>query len=344
MFKPDFSQLLAVLNKQRPDRPVLFEFFLNDALYRSLAGPVYSIMNDPLASTRRLIQAFHAAGYDYVTLHASTFAFHAGQVHMEKTKSLNDGGVITNRAQWDAYAWDEPENYPFTLDAAAALLPDGMKFMVPSPSGVLENTIALAGYDTLCYMLYEDSDLAQDIFNAVGSRLYRYYEKAISHPACGVMMVNDDWGFNTQTFLSPEHMRKYVFPWHEAFVKLAHDHGKPAILHSCGYMGEVIEDVIAMGFDGKHSYEDNILPVEQAYEQYKGRIAVLGGIDLDYVISKPKQDVYARSRAMLIKGMEGGGYALGTGNSVPYYVPDEQYLAMVDAYADLRKECEAKGR
>jgi uroporphyrinogen decarboxylase len=31
-----------------------------------------------------------------------------------------------------------------------------------------------------------------------------------------------------------------------------------------------------------------------------------------------------------------GGYALGTGNSVPDYVPDENYLAMIRAALDLR--------
>ena len=336
MFQPDFNQLLKVLNKERPDRPVMFEFFLNDGLYRRLSGPAVGSLSDPMAAIRCMIHGFRNAGYDHATVHPSAFRFPAGEVRHEHTKSLNDGCVITNRAQFEAYAWPEPENFPMILDEAANIMPQGMKLMIDGPSGVLENVTALVGYDNLCYMLFENPDLVADIFRAVGERLYRHYERAVGHPAVGVVMCNDDWGFNTQTFLSPEHMRKYVFPWHEAFVNMAHDHGKPAILHSCGYMGEVIEDVIAMGFDGKHSYEDNILPVEEAYEQYGRRIAVLGGIDLDYVISRPKEEVYARSLAMAKRGFELGAYALGTGNSVPFFVPDEQYFAMTGASNDLR--------
>ena len=34
--KPDFSNLLAVLDKQTPSRPTLFEFFLNDPLIEKM--------------------------------------------------------------------------------------------------------------------------------------------------------------------------------------------------------------------------------------------------------------------------------------------------------------------
>ena len=108
--------------------------------------------------------------------------------------------------------------------------------------------------------------------------------------------------------------------------------GKPAILHSCGHFERIIEDIIEdMGYDARHSYEDAILPVEEAYERYHARIAILGGIDLDYVCRADPQDVYARSKAMLRRAAGRGGYALGTGNSVPDYVPDEGYFAMLRA-------------
>jgi uroporphyrinogen decarboxylase len=109
------------------------------------------------------------------------------------------------------------------------------------------------------------------------------------------------------------------------------------VLHSCGKFDKIIDDVIdAMGFDGRHSYEDNIMSVEEAYERYHHRIAILGGIDVDFVIQSPPEDVYQRSVAMLERVAEHGGYALGTGNSVPEYVPDPNYFALVHAALDMR--------
>jgi len=84
-------------------------------------------------------------------------------------------------------------------------------------------------------------------------------------------------------------------------------------------------------YDAKHSFEDTILPVEEAYEKYQGRIAVLGGIDLDFVCRASPREIRKRSEAMLERSSGRGGFALGTGNSVPEYVPDENYFAMIDA-------------
>jgi uroporphyrinogen decarboxylase len=86
-----------------------------------------------------------------------------------------------------------------------------------------------------------------------------------------------------------------------------------------------------MQYDGRHSYEDAILPVEEAYERYSGRIAILGGIDVDFVCRAAPDEVYRRSKAMLERSAMRGAYALGTGNSVPDYVPDEGYFAMTRA-------------
>jgi len=75
MRKPDFDNLLAVLNREVPDRPTLFEFFLNDPLYEKLAGLTPPPDGKPLEGYARLVQAFANAGYDYVTTHASDYGF-----------------------------------------------------------------------------------------------------------------------------------------------------------------------------------------------------------------------------------------------------------------------------
>ena len=144
-------------------------------------------------------------------------------------------------------------------------------------------------------------------------------------------MSNDDWGFNTQPFLSVKDMRKYVYPWHKKIVETAHKAGKPVILHSCGNFDEIMDDVIdVLKYDGKHSYEDIILPVEEAYERWGSRIAILGGIDVDFMIRSTPEEIQKRCRSMLERVGDRGGYALGTGNSVPEYIPQENYFAMID--------------
>jgi len=199
------------------------------------------------------------------------------------------------------------------------------------PCGVLENVIILVGYDNLCLMLYDNPSLVEAIFNRVGMTLLKYYELALEHDTVGLLMSNDDWGFKHQTFLSPADMRKYVFPWHKKYVDLAHSKKIPALLHSCGYAGEIMDDIINMGYDGKHSFEDTIVTVEDSYELYQGRIAILGGIDLNFIITSSEEKITNRCYAMLKRAEGRGGYALGTGNSVPEYIPQDNFIALLKA-------------
>ncbi len=131
-------------------------------------------------------------------------------------------------------------------------------------------------------------------------------------------------------------MRRLIFPWYRQIVEAAHQAGKPVVLHSCGYFEHIINDIVDIGFDGRHSYEDNILPVEDAYERYHGRIAIMGGLDVDFICRSQLQEVYSRARAMLERCADRGGYALGTGNSVPPYVPLPNYFAMIQVVWDSR--------
>ena len=333
MRKPDFERnTLRALNKERPSRPALFELFLNDRYYARLAGHGQNAP-EALENMKLIIDGMGAAGYEYASVMASDFHFQTGSVTREHTQSQNENPTIVDWETFEKYKWPNPEAYDYSrLDDIRGHLPEGMKLMVYGPSGVLENLIGLVGYDNLCIMLYDEPELVQTLTDHIGSRLLKYHEEAVAYDTVGFMCSNDDWGFNTQTLLSPADMRKYIFPWHKRIVETAHKNKKPCILHSCGYFKEIIDDVIEdMRFDGRHSYEDAICPVEEAYELLKGRIAVLGGIDMDFMVRKTPEEIFARAVKMLERSQEMGGYLLGTGNSVPEYVPFENYMALVRA-------------
>ncbi|MFA4945176.1 MAG: uroporphyrinogen decarboxylase family protein [Lentisphaeria bacterium] len=332
---PDFSQLLEVLARRSPARPTLFEFFLNGPLEERLSG--LKPGGVPLEAFRARAAAYRQAGYDYVTTQAPGFDFPTGAQHREATVSLNEGAMITDRASFERYSWPDPEATAAYYGRIAPLLPEGMKVMVCGPCGVLENSIRLVGYDALCFLLADDPALAKEIFDAVGSRLRRYYEIAAAQECVGLCISNDDWGFKTQPMLPPATLREYVFPWHKRIAAAVHAAGKPVVLHSCGNAAEIWPDIIDdIQFDGKHSYEDAIEPVEAAYERHGRRIAILGGMDLDFVVRSTPEAVHRRARAMLERSAAQGGYALGTGNSVPEYVPQENYAAMVWAALEAR--------
>ena len=335
--KPDIENLYKVLRREEPSRPTLFELFMNRPIYERLAGR--KLADDtPLEELKLVMEAYAAAGFDYATTNGSAFGFPNRRKKEKQTFSLNEGFVITDEKTFEEYSWPAPNEADYSrLEKIRPFLPDGMKLMVMGPGGVLENVIALVGYENLCLMLFDNPGLAEAIFNKIGQGLLDYYEISLQFDTVGLLMSNDDWGFKTQTFLSPADMRKYVFSWHKKFVDLAHNRKIPAVLHSCGYPTDIMNDVIDyMGYDGKHSYEDTIVPVEDSYEQWHTRIAVLGGIDLNFVVTRTEEEITARCHAMLERVQSRGAYALGTGNSVPEFLPQDNYIALLKTALDFR--------
>jgi uroporphyrinogen decarboxylase len=156
-------------------------------------------------------------------------------------------------------------------------------------------------------------------------------EAVLSVPGIAAIMTGDDMGFKTQPMVSPRVLIEKNFPIHKKRVQMAHDAGIPYMLHACGNLESVMESLIEdVRIDGKHSYEDAIAPVQEMKRRYGDRIAIIGGVDLDYLCRHNEAEVRGYVRRILNDCAPGGSYCLGTGNSVANYIPLANYLAMLD--------------
>ena len=333
---PDFQNILDILDKKRPSRATAFEFIIDDEMCYELAQDTNRYQEDSLDYFKMRIQAFLNGGYDFITVpcwFTETLAFPKTDVHQMQSRSQNEGGLISDWESFEKYPWPDPAKGQYEIyDQLARELPDGMKLIACSNGGVLENAMDLVGFENLCIITMTDENLAHEIFSAIGVRLLKYYQIVSSFDSVGAVIGNDDWGFKTQTMFSPEAMRQYVFPWHKKIVEAIHMAGKPAILHSCGNLNEVMHDVIHdIGYDGKHSFEDEIIPVEQAYKDWNQEIAIMGGIDMNMLASASPEEIKNRAENLIKMTSEKGAYALGSGNSVAKYVPIDNFYAMISA-------------
>ena len=340
IFKPDFNNMLKVLRREPTEKPVLYEFYID-------WGPIRQVLKDrmedpdnpPFGWVKNCVNAYVELGYDTFTMGVPGFAFNMDHGKKTETISQNEGGVIFDDESFAKFPWPDPDTMGVkTVDSVAAFLdivqshcPAGMKMMLGC-GGIMEALVNLAGFDNLCLMIFENPGLVEKMAREVGTRTNRMFEICMGHPVVGAGVISDDWGFKSSTMLSPEVLRKYIFPWHKKCARTIHDAGKPAVLHACGQVAEVMEDVIEdIGYDAKHSFEDVILPVEEAYEKWGRRIAILGGFDVQFMTQASPAEVYQRAKAILRQTRQRGGYALGTGNSVTNYTSMDNYYAMLKA-------------
>ncbi len=242
-------------------------------------------------------------------------------------------GPIINWDEFERFPWPDPDAPEATseLEWWQENLPDDMCIATVGGS-FCEYLTWLMGYETLCFALYDDRDLVA----AIADRIYDYFEainrRYLEFDRVKLFFPSDDMGFKGGTLISPADLRQFALPGHKMTARMAHQAGCPCILHSCGKLDEIIDDLVDdCEIDGKHSFEDTIEDVRQLKRHgYGRRIALLGGIDVDFLCRADEDAIRQRVRDTLDVCQPGGGYCLGTGNSVANYIPLDNYLAMVD--------------
>ena len=104
---------------------------------------------------------------------------------------------------------------------------------------------------------------------------------------------------------------------------------------------QACRDAIAAGIDAKHSNEDQIAPFTYWVEQYGDRIGNFGGIDTDAVCRLDPDAMFDYIQEVVSKSVGHGGFAFGSGNSIPDYVPAEGYRSMNQSIRKIRGDFDA---
>jgi uroporphyrinogen decarboxylase len=343
---PDFGRLRTVLGRYgEPDRVPLIELFADEPVMEAILGrPLHPPhLTGREAQTHYLdavIEYYLQMGYDYVPVGGLMNFPKKENLSAPDTARLSHGQrhwynaeVVTIATEEDeaGYAWPDPADIDlFPLRYVAEHLPAGMRIIGLGGGGVLENVMWLMGYEPLSFALVENPAFVERMFREVGSRLLGCFERVLEVAEVAACFMGDDLGFRTQTMVSPACLRELVFPWHRRMVEAVHRAGRFFLLHACGNLTEVMEDIIDVGFDGKHSFEDAIMPVSEAKKRWGDRIALLGGVDVDFLCRASEARIREYVRSVLRLCAPGGGYALGTGNSVANYIPVVNFLTMME--------------
>ena len=351
--KPDFLRLLKVLNRQKVEgNVVFFELFadmdfqievlkmLGLLEYEELDLDIAKYKNcwytDNADFLKLHIKYMYNLGYDYINMGPLGFEFIRKDWNITTTnegeRSYIQGAdrSIADYSDFERYPWPNMDNVDYSpFEKYSDLIPEGMK-VISGFGGILENVMFLLGYDGISLLLYDNPHLVKDVFEQVGIRILKYFKELSSIDQVGALVMGDDMGYKTGTMLSPKIYKEYLFPWYRKLTDEVHKNGKKIILHSCGNLKEIMDDLINCGFDAKHSFEDIIEPVWEAKDRYGDRIALMGGFDMDKICRFSTGKVKEHTRILIDRCSAFGGWSLGTGNSVANYVNIENFLIMLE--------------
>ena len=348
-FQPDYRNFLAVMNNGRPARLPLYEHLINGAsVFKEVLGhelPKYwetTGKSDITDFARGYCEFWKRLTYDTISFEISIGGF------LPDSGAIMGGrpGPIQSRADYDAYPWEEiPVRYwekaaPL-FDALRDALPPGMMFVGGVGNGVFEISENLVGLEYLPFIEADDPELYAEIHDKIGWIMTTIWTRFLARYADMFIgcRFGDDLGFRSSTLTHPAVIRKHIIPQYKKVIDLVHAAGKKFLLHSCGNIFEVMEDIIAAGIDAKHSNEDGIAPFQRWIDDYGSRIGLCGGFDMDFLCRKTPDEIYDSALELGRQYRRTArGYALGSGNSIPEYIPVENFLAMIRAAQTIREE------
>ncbi len=337
--QPDFEQFLKILRRQsKPDHLPFYEHLASQAfINRRMGLPPDHKPASPREYWKTYVDFWIGLGFDCVPIEIPPNLFLPAAEHGQGGHASESRVVIRNREDFQRYPWPAEDNLlPFEgFEIAASFLPPGAKLVAGVCMGPFEWVSNMLGVMGLSYLLMDDPELVTMVLDRIRQIHTAALRRISALDFVGALRQGDDLGFRTATFLSPDDLRKYVFPTYREMVGIAHAAGKPFILHSCGQLGAVYEDLIACGIDAKHSFEEAILPVEQFKTQYGQRITPLGGLDVDMICRASPDDLRAYARRKIEACFADGYWAMGTGNSLTDYMPVENYLIILEEAARL---------
>ena len=267
-FQPDYTNMVKAARNIEVKRFPLYEHKVDPKVMEEITGVSFAELyngddRDLDEFFRNYCGFYRDMGYDTVSFEELIGPAMPGSGALgEHVK-----GVIQTREDFERYPWDGIcdtyfQMYHRSFEALRRNMPEGMKAIGGVGYGIFECVQDLVGYEDLCYMRVDDEELYHDMFFKIGEsnlKIWKRFLREYGDIYC-VCRFGDDLGFKSTTLLPPDEIRELVIPQYKPIIQAVHDAGKPFLLHSCGCIFDVMEDIIAAGIDAKHSNEDRSPP------------------------------------------------------------------------------------
>jgi uroporphyrinogen decarboxylase len=204
--------------------------------------------------------------------------------------------------------------------AQRALAREKGQFFTLSGTGPFERMHPVCGHEYMLMGMVEDPGWVKDMVMSYVDLTIDLFDILIAEAgAPDGIFYYEDMGFKAKPFMSPAMYREIVQPGHRKLFDHAHARGCKVIVHSCGYVEDLVPGLIEAGMDCLQAMEVKAgMDLPRLFERFGDRIAFYGNIDVRTLASNDRKaldEELVKKITPVIKG--GGGYILHTDHSEP---------------------------
>lgn len=341
--QPDFSRVSTTLHHEEPDRVPLAEATVDLKIMSQFLQK--TVCDDDLASQ---VEFWTKAGYDFIPL--TIGMMQPGKVTqdsqilkvIEKINRENSPekpaddwkglrkAQIVDEEDLETFPWKEAAAFDLTrFQKVQAFLPPGMKIIAMSGK-IFTLAWMLMGFENFAINLKSNPQFIVKVIEKVAQIQLEGLRQVSQISNVAAAWAVDDLAFKNGPMIRPKELQKFLFPWYEEFGRICRENSLYFFFHSDGVMWEMIEDLIGIGVNALHPIDPTCMDIERVKPLVKNRLTIIGNVSNELLEKGTPQEVAELTRLRLRKLAPGGGYCLGSGNSVPDWARIDNYRAMIE--------------
>jgi uroporphyrinogen decarboxylase len=327
-----------------PDYVPLAELGIHPNIKAAFIGRPFQTLADD-------VEFWSTAGYDYIKVQP-IIDFNPANISPQEGKRITveeDGtlerkwatekvGVITTFEEFERYVFPAVGQADYSrFEQVPSLLPEGMG-VVGQHGDIFTMVWEMMGFETFSLCLYENTELVGKMFERIGGLVYSLFENMVSFDCVNALWYSDDVAYAEGLMVSPAVLMKYFFPWLKQIGDLCQRYNKPLIYHSDGVLWDVMDDIISCGVSALHPIEPKAMDIVKVKDRVGGKLCLIGNVDLgNTLVLGTQEKVINEVKEKLSAVAPGGGYCIGSSNSIPNYVNLQNYRAMIETAIEYGK-------
>lgn len=199
-----------------------------------------------------------------------------------------------------------------------------------------ERAWTMRGLENLMMDFHDNPGFVVELFDAIADYNVAQIRRALTYDIDAVYF-GDDWGQQRGLQMGPALWRRFILPVLGRMYGEAKAAGKLVMIHSCGDVDELFDDLISIGLNCFNPFQPEVMDVFALMRDYRGRLAFHGGLSTQKTLPYGNpDDVREASRRLLDAGAD-GGYIFSPAHDVEGDVPLDNMLAFIDTARAQRR-------
>ncbi|NLV92259.1 MAG: hypothetical protein GX030_07700 [Firmicutes bacterium] len=222
-------------------------------------------------------------------------------------------GVLADWSDFDTYqfpCYDHPEQY-LGMQVRFASTPD--KYHIAHlPGFPFSIARKMRRMELFLMDLHLERDRVMELLSAIEDLLATMIHHIAATDADAIMFA-EDWGTQDRLLIHPQMWREIFKPGFDRLCSLAHSHGLKVFMHSCGYIYDIIPDLIEVGVDVLQFDQPRLHGISNLARDFGGKVTFWCPVDIQTTLQTKDLHLIEQDAKQMIEelGRFNGGFIAG---------------------------------